>query len=279
MENIIIGTKENLNVLISAGKTTVVDFWCQRCKIFLIFIYMRKEFIYCLKDPRDLSVKYVGKSNNPKKRLREHIYESKNKKTKRERWISKLIKLNLLPILEVLKEIDKGDSIIWEPFYIKKFKQEGFDLVNYDELGMGTPGDKIKNKKVLKKLHNKSKTKINQYDYNGEFIKSFNSLREAEKILKINHGNISKCCSGEYKHAGGYIFKKETDKSEVEKLNNINAKPKKVIEFDLQENKIKEYNSISEASKQTGIDSGNISKVCNGKINKTNNRIFKFKTQ
>jgi len=234
---------------------------------------MKKEFIYCLKDPRDLSVRYIGKSNNPKKRFKEHLYEAKNKKTKRERWITKLVKLNLLPVLEILKEIKEGESIIWEPFYINKFKQEGCDLVNYDELGIGTTGDK----KILKKIHNKSKIKINQYDSNGNFMQSFSSLREAEKKLKINHGNISRCCKGEYKHTGGYIFKKETDKSEIKKINNLNAKPKKVIEFDLEGNKINEYKSIAEASRQTGIDNGNLSKMCNGKIKKIKKRIFKFK--
>jgi thioredoxin 1 len=31
MENVIIGTKENLETLISGGKTTIVDFWAPWC--------------------------------------------------------------------------------------------------------------------------------------------------------------------------------------------------------------------------------------------------------
>lgn len=238
---------------------------------------MKKEFIYCLKDPRDFFVKYVGKTNNLKKRFKEHISESKNKKTKRERWINKLIKLNLKPIMEVLKEIEFGESVVWEPFYIKKFKQEGCDLVNYDELGLGTPGDKIKNKKLLTELHEKSKIKINQYDTCGNFIQSFDSLRGAEEELKINHGNISRCCSGKQAHAGGFIFKKETDKTPVDKLVFLNAIRRAVIEIKEDGMIIKEYPSIMEASRQTGVDNGNISRVCNGKMKKIKNRIFKFK--
>lgn len=236
---------------------------------------MKKEFIYCLKDPRDNSVKYVGKSNNPNKRLKEHINESKNIKTKKEKWINKLLSINEKPIVEILKEINLGEHLIWEPFFIKKFKQEGFKLVNDDENGLGTIGGK--NIKTLKKLQNQSKIKINQYDINGDFIQSFDSLREAEKKLNINHGNISKCCSGIYNHAGGFIFKKNSDTNKPKKLKIINAKPKKVLEIDLNDNIINEYNSISEASKITNIDAGNISKVCNNKLKKTKNRKFKFK--
>lgn len=236
---------------------------------------MNKEFIYCLKDPRDNLVKYVGKSNNPKKRLKEHISESKTKKTKKERWINKLLKLGIEPTLEILKEINVGESLIWEPFFIKKFKQEGNILVNDDENGLGTAGGK--GKKILKKIQEQSKIKVNQYDTNGNFIQSFESFRDAGKSLNINHGNISRCCSGIYKHTGGYIFKKENDKENINSLKHINARPKIVIEFDLNGNKINEYKSISEASKQTKIDSGNISKVCNNKLSKIKNRKFKFK--
>jgi hypothetical protein len=236
---------------------------------------MKKEFIYCLKDPRDYSVKYIGKSNNPKKRFKEHIKESKNKKTKKEKWINKLIMLNLEPILEILKEINTGEYVIWEPFYIKKFKQEGHKLVNDDENGFGTISGK--GRKILKKIHEDSKIRINQYDTDGKFIKSFNSIREAAKEINISHANISRCCNGLYKHASGFIFRKQTDEEPPKKIIHINAKPKNVIEFDLNGNKLNEYFSISQASKETKIDAGNISKVCNNKLKKTKNRIFKFK--
>lgn len=236
---------------------------------------MEKEYIYCLKDPRDYSVKYIGKSKKPNKRLKEHISESKRRKTKKERWINKLLKLGLEPVMEILKEINAGEYVLWEPFFIKKFKQEGFKLVNDDENGLGTASGK--GKQILKTLHEKSKIQINQYDVNGNFIQSFNSMRDAEKQLGIDHGNISRCCNGIYKHTNGFIFKKETDKIKPEKLTHINSIPKKVIEFDLEGNWLNEYYSIAEASKQTKIDAGNISKVCNGKLLKIKNRKFKFK--
>lgn len=48
--------------------------------------------------------------------------------------------------------------------------------------------------------------RIKQYDLNGNFIKEWNSIKEAGETLKIHRGNISWCCKGKYKSTKGYIF-------------------------------------------------------------------------
>lgn len=48
---------------------------------------------------------------------------------------------------------------------------------------------------------------VAQYSLLGELIYVFESMREAELKTGINHGNISACCNGRYKHAGGYIWR------------------------------------------------------------------------
>lgn len=71
------------------------------------------------------------------------------------------------------------------------------------------------NSKLTKEELNKPiRDKIIQYDINMNFIKEFNSIKEAHNITKIN--NISACCRGIQKTAGGYIWKY---KSEV--MNNV----------------------------------------------------------
>lgn len=49
--------------------------------------------------------------------------------------------------------------------------------------------------------------KINQYDLNGNFINTYESIIEASKIINIYHSNISACCKGRLKTTGGYIWK------------------------------------------------------------------------
>lgn len=46
---------------------------------------------------------------------------------------------------------------------------------------------------------------VEQYDLNGNFIKLWGSITDAEESLNIT--SISKCCSGKRKSAGGYMWK------------------------------------------------------------------------
>lgn len=58
-----------------------------------------------------------------------------------------------------------------------------------------------RNKKVQQKLG----TKINQYDLDGNFIKTFDSIREAQRECHIRH--IEDCVKGKFKQMGGYVWK------------------------------------------------------------------------
>ena len=53
--------------------------------------------------------------------------------------------------------------------------------------------------------------RIKQYDINGNYIKTFEYIRNAQKELNIDGSSISKCCKGKRKSAGGYIWKYVND--------------------------------------------------------------------
>ncbi len=58
------------------------------------------------------------------------------------------------------------------------------------------------------KENGKTSKKVNQYDLNGNFIKQFNSIREAERSLNTNScTNIYRVCKGKYKQSQGYVWK------------------------------------------------------------------------
>ena len=61
--------------------------------------------IYHLIDPGTGVVRYVGKSKNPKNRLRAHIKESlARQNTRKKRWIYNLHNQNLQPILAIVAQ-------------------------------------------------------------------------------------------------------------------------------------------------------------------------------
>ena len=43
--------------------------------------------------------------------------------------------------------------------------------------------------------------------FTGELLATFPSLMEAERVTGIDDGNISKCCLGKLKSAGGYVWR------------------------------------------------------------------------
>ena len=55
---------------------------------------------------------------------------------------------------------------------------------------------------------------ILQYSKSGEFIKEWPSSREVERVLGIDNSNITKCCKGRYKSAGGFIWKYKEERTE-----------------------------------------------------------------
>lgn len=48
-----------------------------------------------------------------------------------------------------------------------------------------------------------------QYDMDGNFIKKYHGIAEAQRETGVQFKNISKVCKGERRHAGGYIWKYE----------------------------------------------------------------------
>lgn len=65
--------------------------------------------------------------------------------------------------------------------------------------------NKFQKKRVSKPI------KVIQYDLEGNFIKEFSSIKEAEKETKANNTGIINCCKGRQKTAGGFIWRYADD--------------------------------------------------------------------
>ena len=202
----------------------------------------REVHIYTLKHPDTLEVRYVGKTvRSLSRRLGNHIANAKGNKHNRHlsNWILNILKENKKPIIELLETCQ---SDIWqerEQYWIKYYKELGFDLKNMTNGGDGNTGlkmtdaskekirfanlgkksskekiakisnwakgnDKIKNNLILGSK--KSQIPIIQKSKDGEIINQWNSLQQAADELGIERSNISHCLRGRIKTSGGYIW-------------------------------------------------------------------------
>jgi group I intron endonuclease len=65
---------------------------------------------------------------------------------------------------------------------------------------------KMRESKLGKPSNNK-KRKISQYDLNGNFLKTWDSLKEISLTLNLSHNSIHRCCQKKQKKAFNYIWK------------------------------------------------------------------------
>ncbi|MCY7348925.1 MAG: GIY-YIG nuclease family protein [Pyrinomonadaceae bacterium] len=92
--------------------------------------------IYVLEDPRDNSVRYVGQTNNLKKRLGGHLCDKQDYSfvTTRSEWIFGLKKIGLRPQMKVVEmlfaPVDRAMINERESRWISHFYQQGENLTN-----------------------------------------------------------------------------------------------------------------------------------------------------
>lgn len=119
---------------------------------------------------------------------------------------------------------------------------------------------------------------IYQIDKNSKIINKFNGILLAGREVGVNARDISSCCNNRVNMAGGYLwcFEKDYNKNIKYKSNYNNIG---VIQFDKNNNFIKEWNSIQEAAiKYSNGHNGNISNCCSGKLKSAYGYIWKYKT-
>ena len=92
--------------------------------------------IYTLSHPVTSEIRYVGKTTKSlKRRLECHLADRRN--NHRTCWIKSITNIGLLPIIELVEEVDNSDWQLLEKYWIAQFKNWGFNLVNSGEGGEG----------------------------------------------------------------------------------------------------------------------------------------------
>lgn len=122
--------------------------------------------------------------------------------------------------------------------------------------------------------------KIKQYNLKGEFIRDWDSIKEAEEYLNIPNAqaNISACCLGKKHRAYNYIWRYYDDP------NNLEIKPltpyrSPINQISKDGQIINTYKTIADASKQTGIGATSIGNALRGWSKTAGGYIWKFVEQ
>ncbi len=95
------------------------------------------NYVYTLHDPRNLQIRYVGfTTTSLEKRYKGHLYAASiGNKCRVYNWIRSLSDYGVKPVMTLLEE---GDfDISREVFWIAKFRETGYDLVNVSAGGEG----------------------------------------------------------------------------------------------------------------------------------------------
>jgi len=114
---------------------------------------------------------------------------------------------------------------------------------------------------------------IFQYDLDGNFIREWPSIKEAEQQLKIT--GISFNVNGIINYVGNYIFKYKKDNYFTIEINNLLRGKNKIIQYSTDNIFIQEYSSIKEAIEITKIKT--IYKCLSGQNKTSGGYIFKYK--
>ena len=127
-------------------------------------------------------------------------------------------------------------------------------------------------------IENEKIAKVIQYDTRGNIINKFNSIVLANENTGVSKSNISLCCSRKAKTAGGYIWRYENDKNQID-IDALRYRTdcKKVSQFDKDSLLIiNTYHSLKEASVSTKIPIASIINCCKGIYKHAGGYVWKY---
>jgi len=209
--------------------------------------------IYCIRNIKNGKA-YIGQTTKKlKRRKAQHISDlSMGKHTNTylqnawNKYGKEAFEISILLECETLEELNEK-----EIYYINQEKsmyyQNGY---NIEYGGSNYERPPIIGEKVREKLS----TPVLQYDKQGNFIREWSSITEAQDNTIAN--NISNVVTGKMQSSGGFMWRYKTDNypKKIEPYNNTygDYAKKKVAQYDLDGNLIKVWDSITEAQKETG---------------------------
>lgn len=205
----------------------------------------------------------------------------------RDYTVLEMIQLFFPNIAEIPAYIDYSYGGVLNYKYIQEKMNSGITVADISkELGISYHliFDAIYHKKLVypKNYIRGDYTPVVQLDVNGNFIASYNTIKEAAKNVDNKPANIASCLYHNSHYSKGFFwfYKYEYDSGNyiVPKLNPRNKEYYNipVEQYDLQNTYIKTFSSINDASKESGLHCCVIFDVMNGKRKSRGGYIWKY---
>lgn len=230
---------------------------------------------------------YIGSSTNVYKRVQyEHKRLLLNKRHPNIHLQRAYNKDSDYFIYVLIEKVNKVNTLLEREQYWLDVLEACENGYNLSPDATGTTGFKMP-KEALKKQSARQKKKVVQFAADGEFIKIWDSIKEAQSSLKIKH--ISSCCKGErQKTAGGFVWvyydeylgenfdiNNKLPKYKKPGANNPFTKPVVLLSDD---NKvIGEWRSAREASDDIDVDYRGISDCARNRRKSYKGKVWRFK--
>ena len=274
------------------------------------------RYIYTLSDPSTMEIRYVGQTNEPKRRFNDHISSSINESsesydTYKARWIRKVITNNLLPIMNIVdscRSFEESNKL--ERIYVENLTKDGCRLTNSHVTDVTEFSIEAKKKmssakkgKTLEEIVGLEKS-LELKEYYSERMKLNNPNKSNDTLVKEKISNTLKEYFSTPENHWAYGKKMTDDHNEKlrqAKLNNPNnvgnRKPRtdeqkekirksilgrkvqrhKILQYDLDDNLIKEWKSLREIENNNStLKRNQISKCCKGEKDFYGGFIWKF---
>jgi predicted GIY-YIG superfamily endonuclease/predicted DNA-binding protein YlxM (UPF0122 family) len=257
----------------------------------------KTTYIYTISDENG-NIRYIGKSNNPKRRIYQHINEKFNKH--KYNWLQSIIKRGEFPKIEVIEEVPESEWQIHEVYWISQFKSWGFNLINKTTGGDGANGykhkpsskKKMRHAKLGTTLSDEHKEKISnsvkkKFEECPNYNRSGNNLsspidRDLLYKLYITENLTMPQCADKLNVSETTVFRNlknyNIKKSEDALKKQYSTRPiKTVLQYDLKGNLIKEWpEGPNHIHKEIGIE---VARCCRG-LNKTSKGfIWRYKDE
>lgn len=244
---------------------------------------MKDYKVYILRETNSDIPRYVGiTSGSLQNRLTKHIHDIKRiscKNRHKKNWLSKNLGNIVIEQIDTAETIDEMKNK--EIYYISKFRNDGFELLNATNGGDGSYGFKH-SEETIEKMSGK-----NSYWYGKKHSDEW--IENAKKRIPHNKGaktglpswnsGIPMTEEAKEKMRSKKIGQKDSEETRLKKSKSNKSYLKKLKVEALINDIWIEYPSIIEASIELGVNRTKIIAVCKGLRNHTGGYKFRYKNE